>query len=170
MVHITSAAAALMDCHKALDGAGVPGAHKTLEGRVLSLIAENERLTRLLEKQLKQTDRDRLLALLDEDRSEVLMMLADACVDEGRPKEAQGWGWLASGKKWPAWCRKGWLWYRSYDESIAHSAALPHRLWESCASVPAPYHGTDFKYFPTCSAALLAVVDVIRDGKWSVGT
>lgn len=59
-------------------------------------------------------DRERLLASLDEDRFQTLLLLSDACQDEGRELEALAWKWLARNRRWPAARVRGndevWVW------------------------------------------------------------
>ncbi len=158
----------VLEAHALLDTAGVPGGY-TLTDRIGLLVAENARLNARLEAAAKRTDRGRLMSLLDEDRSEVLMMLADVCVDEGRPEEARGWGWLASAKKWPARRDAGWHWYHHSGPS-ASCHEIPFLLHDAMLASHPPNYGVLVHHFPSCSSALLAVVGVIASGAWSVDT
>lgn len=154
-----------------LDAANVPGA--TLRERIEILLAENQRLEKAVEIQARKTSRERLLEQLDEDRSEVLLMLHDACLDDGRDAEARGWGWLAMNKKWPVQIKDGWCWGTddpafTYYQVPGLAFVLPDLLaraaWESVDD----RRGIG-RVWTSCSLALQAVVDVIAAGKWQVG-
>lgn len=146
-----------------LDTAAVPTAGSTVD-RVRLLADENARLLAALEERRKVGDYGRLLAMLDEDRSEVLMLLADCCLDADppRPEEAKGWGWLATMKKWPTRCKSGWRWFIAIREDReAGNDELPTRLFTTFTPEEEEAH-----FFPSAGAALRAVVDAIAAGKW----
>lgn len=144
-----------LDVLRILDEANVPG--RTVAERVRVLIADNDRLAARLEVRARSSDKARLVESLDENRSELLMLLADACLDLGTPEgdaEAKGWGWLAKTNRWPVRNRFGWCWYEEESERSYH---IPR-------GIPGSHNGRCG--FPTQSAALLAIVRAIASGRW----
>lgn len=137
-----------------LGDANVPG-DNVLE-RVRNLIEENNRLWAQARTEAAKQPYDRLLEKLDEDPCDTLLMLHDACLDDGKPKEAAGWGWLAMNKKWPIRSEGRWHWYWGNSKVEQHH-------------VPQTMHGLlgQGKGFPSPRKALEAVVNVIAEGKWT---
>lgn len=159
----------LLALHDLLDQAGIPlagpgSSHHGLVERVQMLVEERDRLQGLLTDRARQTDYDALLASLDEDRGEVLMLLADACLDSGREQDAKGWGWLHMTNRWPVRVGKSWGWVFCADSLVplpdrpAH--VLPRSLLHHFGDNP------DMVYkFSTCRAALEAVMKAQMAGK-----
>lgn len=142
-----------------LDQADIP--HGPLHERVLVLVEAYLAAHRLLTERQRETDYDRLLRELSEDRNGLLLQLADACLDLGRTEEAKGWGWLAQHKKVPSrivWVdqQAAWVWFADDDKRTCNG--LPSKLWNAIGGLA--------KRFPTEVAALQAVVEVIASGKW----
>lgn len=163
---MTSTGQQLLDLHCLLDGAGV-GGDGTVYDRVKALVAENDRLCRAMEQRAKETDYDRLLASLDEDRGLTLMALADACLDAGREGEAKGWGWLASAGKWPVRTKRGWRWWPATEVERDDYYSLPQLLWDAISGPPD--QNKRWAQRPTCRLALQAVADAISSGRWTIG-
>lgn len=117
------------------------------------LIADNQRMEAKLHREQTRDTRTHLLELLDEDRSEILSLLADDALDRGRDGEAMGFRWLANRLKWPTKTAKGWRWQQGPS-----SHELPLGLYLAC---PGP--------FQTQGKAILAVVNAIATGQWKPG-
>jgi hypothetical protein len=154
------------DVQAILDRAETPLTHASALGRLLCLVDDYNALVR--EQRKERPDRERLMQMLDEDRDEVLMMLCDSCIDDGREAEAKGWGWLAANHKWPARMDSGWAWSETSSwvhENLSYMLpdALADLVWQAERG---PVATTKTPRWPTARAALEAVVDVIASGKW----
>jgi hypothetical protein len=146
----------VLRCHELLDQVEAPCA-ATLTERLEMLLADYQRL--LAERRTERPPRERLLEVLVEDRSEVLMMLADACLDEGRPEEARGWGWLGQAGKWPVHDRRGWYWHlREVSRRRRRSYVLPATVFGALRD---PKRAMTSQRHPTARAALEAAVATI---------
>lgn len=157
-----------------LGGADVPG--NTILEQVSALIADRNRLAREVEQRRRQTDRDTLLASLDDRREDTLKLLSDACLDLADScddhgdavgadllrAEAKGWGWLGAARKWPTQLKSGdWLWDR--PSSSEGPAIFSDQLIITADLLPPNRH------FATCRAALEWVVGLISRGEWEPG-
>jgi hypothetical protein len=149
-----------------LDNASIPGGD--IERRILMLYSRCEIAEKKLEQRSKATDREHLLAMIDEDRNEVLLLLADDALDRGDEMRAKGWGWLAATHRWPhhKYQNRTWFWARSPMISLNDRPCnLPEHLMEYIVGAGGLGIVQPFK---TCRAAFEAVVEVIRRGWWNV--
>jgi hypothetical protein len=146
-------------CQDLLDDAEVPCA-SGLDERLELVLADYKRL--LAERRRDRPERERLLEMLDEDPSEILMLLADACLDEGKTAEAMGWGWLAQAGKWPTHTRSGWLWYVYLSQTDLHSGDSDY-LSSVLVPIQQDHAGDSItsSVYPSARAALEAVVSLI---------
>lgn len=146
-----------------LDGADVGGAN--VVEQVENLLKDYRRLLRGQEEAAKRGNYDRLLLSLGEDRNDLLALLQDACMDEGKLDEAKGWGWLASHRKWPYRHRRDlWRWQDDASRSILEPV-LEHQL---PAGLRLAVHAQR-SWHNSAREALQAVVNVIASGAWSDG-
>ncbi len=153
-----------MAIERLLDAADV--SFGPLRWRINALIAERDRLAAQLAERSRETDYARLLGMLEQDRTDVLYMLADAAADspdEVIRRRAAGWHWLAAGRKHPSERPKGWHWFQ--DENLPGRARqdcdrLPQQLRLALAANPLD------DLYPTARAALEAVVDAITERRW----
>ncbi len=156
--------------HEILDGADIPVSWN-LEERLKALVACYQTATSKLDAKVKQTSRQNLLEQLAEDRNEILLLLADACLDEpGREEEAKGWAWLGQHHKWPTKRRKGWYWYQDasalpYSDSDTLPGNMQMAIYGAGVEVTHPE-----RFYPTHVSALEAVVKVIASGKYKPET
>jgi hypothetical protein len=149
----------LMRLHELLDLAESPML-ATLEARLDALVQAHLALCRRAEARARLTDRDRLLAGLDEDPCDLLLMLHECALDAGEEAEAKGWGWLHARRRWPARYGGGWGWTVRGVSGVDY----PHTLPPSLGRKAHAGRGT----FPSCRAALEAVVGVIARDEWSL--
>ena len=142
-----------------LDGANVPG--RNIVDRVRVLISDRDKLWDEVHAARTRTDREALVASLDEDRWQTLGVLADCCIDAGLHDEARGWGWLAAAKKWPVWSGHHWTWLDApgHPHLRDFGCVLPIGLCRAAS-------GRERLYFKTQGEALWAVVDAIASGRW----
>jgi hypothetical protein len=147
--------------HELLDQAEAP-LLPTVEARLDALVQAHLALCRQAEARARDTDRDRLLARLDEDPCDLLLMLHECALDAGDEAEAKAWGWLYAQRRWPARYAGGWGWTVWGGGTPRFQHALPPGL--ACKR----HLGSGT--FPSCRAALEAVVGVIARGDWSLDT
>lgn len=144
-----------------LEKAGAPG--RTILDGVTGLVDDYLRLHEMVQRQSRRTPYERLLEQLDEDRNDVLGMLADAALDEGKEEEAKAWYWLARNRRWPFKDRQViWFWAHSALEpcpDVAMGHILPRPLWLVMSD-------TTCTAFTSAREALEAVVETIASGKW----
>lgn len=153
-----------------LDAANVPG--DGVINQIHTLIDDNARLEAQIEALRKRPDVERLYELLDEDRSQILSLIADACLDAGLEPEALGWRWLAERKKWPGQTKDnsvwGWGWVDEEHKDVGHkfnpaSFTLPRGLHTLVAQHLREVNELQF-FAPTARTALEAVVAAFVGG------
>ena len=153
--------------HALLDLAECPMG--SVEERVKALVEDYRRVLTLLEARSKKTPREKLLEMLDEDRFDVVRMLADACLDEGLDEESKGWAYVAAQRKWPKPEKGRWVWHWRFtgdDQSNLEPHELPGDLYRAAFGSPFSPGNTGSRSFKTARVALQAAVGAIAGGKW----
>lgn len=160
-----------------LDGADVGGS--TPVEQVKNLLADYKRLLAQVRVTARQTDRERLMASLNDDRCETLMLLHECCLDEGLLDQAKGWGWLWCHRRWPVRLQTGvWHWtVACVQPGSTHQLqllalaehCLPTGLFRAIhvANAEAIDRGRPLPGWTSARAALKAVVDTIASGAWT---
>lgn len=121
-------------------------------------------------------DKDTLLEMLNEDRSILLLAIADAYEEEGNTLTASAYRWLGMKKRWPSKKANGWGWrFETRDVRPHYSPDLMPRDMKSDSrnnQFPQYHYETAFVAFPlkfpNAREAIEAVVELMTAGHWTI--